>query len=762
MIDAHFFNGNLRATLYTLKAEIFLGDVVKFGKLNFEIKAIAIALIVLLAVLHVPQALSQEAPLAYIVRVNEENWVNAHQLVNLLLRAGIPVYWVAEEFTYEGAVVSEGDFIIPIATLPLKAAPISIEVNELVTFLAGELNIELVRVTEEVDVMVYALKPLRIAIYAGHAALPTPYVELFSTLGFLMEYVDDNDIRAGVLENYDLLVVPGDGSTGILSTLGADGGEKVEEFVRNGGGYVSSCAGSWAATIGALGWDVSYNLQIINAKLWNVIEGEGKFKKLYPGIGVAVFRNINPEHPVMWGIPETFEMVWWQGPIFEVVSGVLPHASRADGLVVNWNFTKYFTAAEYYTNLELQKEKGLIGTTVYNATIQGKPVVVSGTYGLGKVVLFGPHPEFKTDLVLNGFTYVPGRMPINAALWTTSSGPYTLTIGGGATFHAALASIGELKIKAQSLIETSTLISEAKMGLNKALTIKGRILEKLGELKSLYESNPNPPWIKAARSWFGMTPNEMFEYYLEEIPKLCTEFESACQTVDRVVSELIESHSRLLELEEQIEAYKFKYDIKDLQQLIEEAKSRLALSLYFISEGISMKPGPTVTYGGKEGVLYLMEKAFSSIDVAIENYWKEKTTWFTEPLRNIGTYGAAGCIVHALNSLRGRTSYAKTELAYVKYVINRVEDEINLLKELEAMESEKYDILKSIKAAADEILTLIGDLKDKIRTAIGEIMGVGAGVSGIYSIVIGMGIITAIIAAIIIYVLLKYVMRIKA
>lgn len=721
-----------------------------FGKFSNEILTLLLLLMIAFNAIHLSLNLTSSVsaetmPRAYIIHVDEKNWIASHQLVNLLLKSKINVYWVSKSFSYDGVKYSEGDFIIPITATPIySATPPSDEINALTTFLASKLNVKLVPVTKDIEVTVYILRPVKIAVYGGHGALPTPYIELFSTLGFLTEYVDDNDIRAGLLQNFDILVMPGDGSNSELLTLGVEGGQKVQEFVSSGGGYISSCAGSWAAALGVPGWDISYNLQLINAKIWNVIEGAGVFKKLYPGIGVMTFKNTNPTHPVMWGIPDTFEMVWWQGPIFEITSNVLKYASKAEGLVTQYNFTKYFTAAEYYTNLKAQKEMGFTGTTVYNALIGNKPVVVSGTYGRGKVVLFGPHPEFKTELVLNGFSYIPGRMPINAALWISSTGPYIISISSGSITASTIPSPSESLTT--NYAKTNQLITEAVIGLDKALSNKNLIITRLNELRNLYTSNPNPPWMKTPTSWFdgscfGMNSTEMFEYYLNKIPELCSEFEKHCNNTTTTVKTLWETYNKLTALETEAGKYQSKYNVENILMEIRSVKERIVHSLYLINEGISMTPGPTVTYGGKEGVLYLMDKASSLMKIAIDNYMAEKTTSTTNPLRNIGTYGAAGCIVHALNSLRGRNAYANTEKIYAEYIISKVETELNNIKTLENKETETS---KTISGTS----SLVNDILNRIK-------GIETSFTWLYGTVIAMGIITAILTTILIQTISK-------
>jgi len=421
-----------------------------------------------------------------------------------------------------------------------------------------------------------------------------------------------------------------------------------------------------------------------------------------------VFKNINPNHPVMWGMPETFEMVWWQGPIFEIVSSDLMYPSTAEGLVVNHGFTDFFTAAEYYSDLREQKEVGFMDTTVYKSISQGKPVVVSGTYGSGKVILFGPHPEFKTELTLNGYQYVPARMIANAVLWETSEGPYIFT-----TQNAAVSTTSNPSpITSPGIIPTSVseLETVERMELDKVLSDKESILGKIEQLNQMYIENSNPAWLTGLQSSWGLTPKEELEYNIEEIPQLCSDLETACIYTNNVVTGLSSTYLDLISLESQLMELRIKFDVDHLLDDIQKTKNRVMYSTFLINEGIEMIQGPTVTYGGTEGVLDLTSKAIIKMDTAIENYYAKKTTSSTEPLGNIGTYGTAGCMVHALNTLRGRSSYANGELVYAVYVLNEVENELDELQTLTTNEN-LMTTIEGLETTNEELSNKIEELK---------------------------------------------------
>ena len=69
-------------------------------------------------------------------------------------------------------------------------------------------------------------------------------------------------IRAGCLDEYDVLIQPGGSGSRQGKTLGEEGREKIRAFVRNGGGYLGICAGAYLATR-----DYSWSLHILDARV---------------------------------------------------------------------------------------------------------------------------------------------------------------------------------------------------------------------------------------------------------------------------------------------------------------------------------------------------------------------------------------------------------------------------------------------------------------------------------------------------------------
>ena len=95
-------------------------------------------------------------------------------------------------------------------------------------------------------------KTARIAIYDhsdGSANGPKNLMQfLTAEAGFECKRVTPKEIQEGVLRDFDTLIMPGGSGSLQSSKLGEQCLKHVQEFVRDGGGYVGICAGSYLAT----------------------------------------------------------------------------------------------------------------------------------------------------------------------------------------------------------------------------------------------------------------------------------------------------------------------------------------------------------------------------------------------------------------------------------------------------------------------------------------------------------------------------------
>lgn len=122
--------------------------------------------------------------------------------------------------------------------------------------------------------------------------------------------------------DFDAFVVPGRGyraMLGQLEPLGADGAKAVAEYVRGGGMYIGSCAGSYNAAVVAESFlricPIQLDMCLLDARVWNT--GDTEWLGLRsPGVGILEADNAAPDHPVMAGMPAHFEITHYNGPLF--------------------------------------------------------------------------------------------------------------------------------------------------------------------------------------------------------------------------------------------------------------------------------------------------------------------------------------------------------------------------------------------------------------------------------------------------------------
>ena len=108
--------------------------------------------------------------------------------------------------------------------------------------------------------------PLRVVIYDDGGAPDRSFEFVQHCLGLVrpQDYsitrIKGQDVREGILDSADVVVFPGGSGSGQAKSLQEAGRQKVREFVKNGGGYLGICGGSYLATS-----DYSWSLNIVNA-----------------------------------------------------------------------------------------------------------------------------------------------------------------------------------------------------------------------------------------------------------------------------------------------------------------------------------------------------------------------------------------------------------------------------------------------------------------------------------------------------------------
>ena len=225
-------------------------------------------------------------------------------------------------------------------------------------------------------------KPLRVAVYVGAGARNIGsyrWLEIASrTRGVDATPVDGAAVRAGALDAADVLVMPGGSSVEESKSLGAEGREKVMAFVRNGGGYIGTCAGCCLLMESSKGHpDMLHMIPF----------------KFGPGGGKAEMSvAFNRRAEELAGIPKGSAMLRYaEGPV------PLPSLPVKDADVE--------VVATYNSDINA-------GGAKERPSMAGQAAAIAGTYGKGRLFVLSVHPESDENdhYILKGaFRYVSGR-----------------------------------------------------------------------------------------------------------------------------------------------------------------------------------------------------------------------------------------------------------------------------------------------------------------------------------------------------------------
>lgn len=169
---------------------------------------------------------------------------------------------------------------------------------------------------------------------------------MFEWMNASVEYLYGEDIRAGELEDFDILAMPGGQMSAYYAALDTDGIENIRQWIANGGSYFGICGGAlFAATTPRFGmYNGTYGL---------VVDGD------YTSLHLATM-NVNTTcgGPDLSEIPDSFETLYWGSSYFTPDVGF-----------------EYIPLARYNEN--------------------DGPGMIAFEYQAGNVFLSSPHPEYE-------------------------------------------------------------------------------------------------------------------------------------------------------------------------------------------------------------------------------------------------------------------------------------------------------------------------------------------------------------------------------
>jgi glutamine amidotransferase-like uncharacterized protein len=191
-------------------------------------------------------------------------------------------------------------------------------------------------------------------------------------------FIDESDIKRGILESIDVLLMGGGDTFLIAEALGFKGAKSIDRFVKEGGLYIGSCAGAYLPLSSS---KPKLNLfNYVATKIMNI----GNRKEINAEKGLTKYGSKFIYHPLRGEIIVDLGTKSIKAPIF---GG--PSMTKGDGelLGIYSNFT--------------DRTGFLMDKRLAEKSIIGLGAILKKNYGKGKFYLMGPHLEHPDYLQAN-------------------------------------------------------------------------------------------------------------------------------------------------------------------------------------------------------------------------------------------------------------------------------------------------------------------------------------------------------------------------
>jgi hypothetical protein len=241
----------------------------------------------------------------------------------------------------------------------------------------------------------------RIAFLDGKNCAPfcsDPFYSFFEAYGLQVDRITDEQIRKGILSKYEILIVPGgpDAGESYYEGLGEKGYEEIRTFVRNGGMYLGSCAGSY--------FPLSAKEGTVPHVAWlNMLPVTDECGLDYWRTGTGFVRLEFEEdlHPVTYGLamgrPSTLDMIYWEGPAFDILDSTdISVIARFKNFIASGKERPSWSLENNPVAQAAMEWSNPLTEIRFKQHLQGAPAIIESSYGKGHMVLISPHAEFGT------------------------------------------------------------------------------------------------------------------------------------------------------------------------------------------------------------------------------------------------------------------------------------------------------------------------------------------------------------------------------
>ena len=316
--------------------------------------------------------------------------VSTVKVINELLKENKEVRWIMEPTKLttldfpEGHIYNPGIFLLeeqPVILSKLTEQGIHYTVTELDSEIGTP------------------LKTTKTALYVGRGAAEfctSPLMEVLNLSGFQYQCVTDQDIRNGVLPNFDILLIPGgpDAGESFYHGLGELGYQNIKDFVASKGQYFGICAGAYLA-LTSQNNENHYWLNLVDAT------DEQELDYWRTGTGFTRLEVEDRKHPFAFGMvsgtKNTFDIVYWEGPAFQILSDQVKVLATYQSFVASgtqedypkWDLLDNGPAIDSINNWYnvLTKDR-------FEQHLKDQPAIIEQKINGNKVLLYSPHAEF--------------------------------------------------------------------------------------------------------------------------------------------------------------------------------------------------------------------------------------------------------------------------------------------------------------------------------------------------------------------------------
>jgi len=202
--------------------------------------------------------------------------------------------------------------------------------------------------------------------------------------GIPVSIIRSSDIRNGILNDFNVLFVPGGWASNKMKSLGEEGAEEIRRFVREGGSYIGFCGGAGLATNDGLGL-----LEIERMPT----------KERVPSFSGRISLDISGRQ-IFSGVSDPVFSAWWPSQFLVKDEKIDVLARYGDALTDAFSSDLNVGDVSRFGSWETLEDVYRI--RLDPARLKGEPAVVEGMYGNGRIVLSLVH--FDTTGDANGQT----------------------------------------------------------------------------------------------------------------------------------------------------------------------------------------------------------------------------------------------------------------------------------------------------------------------------------------------------------------------